>query len=163
MQANRLEIIRQTKLDLATWIVAGIGQCRNQAAALSLARYAAAQLEAAAWIPAPLNLSRNAADSLLRRELRMKSGRQRPDSTAVLTRVSREMLRMLTASQSRRNAACVRLARHELRAAGLLQSLIPDEIGERTARVHPKLDENIGKMGTDCASRDIQCRSDLLV
>jgi hypothetical protein len=131
VQASRLEIIRQTKLDLAQWIVAGIGQCRNPATALSLARYAAAQLEAAARIPAPRDLSRNAPESLLRQALRTNSS-IRADSTAVLNRVSRAMLRMLVANKEGENAAlsatCVQLARHELRAARMLMAVRPGKL-----------------------------------
>lgn len=120
MDRDSLEIVRQTKLDLAQWIASGIGRCQNQATAITLAKYAAAQLEAAASIPRPARITRA---SLLRKELR--SSNRKLDCLIVIDRVSRSMLRLLVAS---RDITCMRLARHELRAVRSLRSVVPREI-----------------------------------
>ena len=131
MTGNQLEIVRQTKLDLAQWIASGIEQCHNPAIAISLARYAAAQLEAAAWIPAPRKRIRNPASlSLLRAELRDRKSEHSSDSTTILNRVSRRVVQVLLGSNaadkrhSSRDVTCVRLARHEVRAVKMLMDVL---------------------------------------
>ena len=125
MQNARLEIVRQTKLDLAQWIAAGIGQCRHPATSQMLARYASAQLESAAMIPAQGD-SRVRSHSLLREEIQRTGKGVDRDCVAILGRVSRAMLHVLAGHSQIERAEAVRdfttakVLRHELRAARIL-------------------------------------------
>lgn len=133
MQSETLQVIRRTKLDVAQWIAAGMEQCANPMASHCLARYAAAQLEAAAHIPASRNgtIARSPRASLLRIELRNSRKPNGHECIAILTRVSRATLALLAGNSSdeRRRAmkdvTIVKLMRHEARAAKLLLEMLP--------------------------------------
>ena len=119
MQPERLAVIRKTKLDLAQWITSGIGRCRNPAMSMCLARYAAAQLQSAAMIPA-VNENRLRPASLLREEL--KNSKHRGDSVLILARVSRAMLSEL-ARDGDRDTTVAHLMRHEAAASRQIRAL----------------------------------------
>lgn len=124
MQTDRLAVIRRTKLDVAQWITAGIGRCKNPAMSMCLAKYAAAQLQSAALIPAAATGegARGNTVSLLRREL--KNTPRPSDSLLVLTRVSRAMLTVL-AGQGSNDRTIAHLIRHEAAASRQLRALSP--------------------------------------
>ncbi len=134
MQSETLEVIRRTKLDIAQWIAAGMEQCANPMASHCLARYAAAQLEAAALIPASgiRTTAGSPRASLLRSELRNS---RRPDGhecIAILVRVSRATLVLLAGDSSgqrtTKDVTIVNLMRHEARAAMLLMEILPRRV-----------------------------------
>ncbi len=124
MQTARLAMVRRTKLDLAQWIAAGIGQCRNPATSQCLARYAAAQLESAALIPVTGAPERNhqGTESLLRRELKHSHGSRERDCVLILARVSRAMVAAL-ADNRPRHPAIAHLIRHEALASRQIRAL----------------------------------------
>jgi hypothetical protein len=132
MQSHRLEVVRQTKLDIAQWITAGIANCRNPHTALIFARYAAAQLELAALIPcSPVTRKRPATISLLRKELKGVAISSTAECVATLTRVSLTVVSMLAGQSSRERALAMRdmntarLIRREMETARLLREILP--------------------------------------
>lgn len=122
MEAERLAVIRRTKLDIAQWIATGIGGCRNPATSLCLARYAAAQLESAAHIPVSASQDLSRIPSLLRRELKNSRDRRPGDGVRILARVSRAMISVLGGNATA-HTAVANLIRHEAAASKQIRAL----------------------------------------
>lgn len=123
MHTESLAVIRTTKLDVAQWIASGMGKCPSQATSLCLARYAAAQLESAALIPArsrPGSAPRPA--SLLRRELKGSGQPNGNECAQILARVSMAMIKLLDGN-SAKNSTISQLIRHEAAAAQQIRAL----------------------------------------